>query len=291
MSSEQNTIQGVKANLTALTTLVQEKNTAISQFNSAVTQRIKVIKGKIDELKRTYSDSAERLKNIERELEGVRSELNRSQGVNAELKRTLEELQKEKVGTVQEIQAINGQISEIRELVTQINPQNPDLNSAVLELEQLVNGSGSDSGRGFPPSNSPGTGGVSAGLPSNRREDARRNSFNLGESEPVEFSDLSRLNPPLPIGETAMNTKAFRGGKKNKYRKSRIIKCRTKRRTQRRQRSTTLKRKQRGGFLAVYKQPVQSKKDKKDKKSKKDKKKSSKLESSSQSDNNDAYNF
>jgi hypothetical protein len=293
MSSQQypDTIQGVKNNLAALTTLVQQKNTAIGEFNNVVTQRIREIRVKIDELKRQSAESSQRLAAIGQELEEVRRELQRSEGENQSLKERLAALERDKVGTIQEIQTINGQINQIRQLVTQIVPENPDLNAALSELEQLVNvpgnnGSPGNQGRGSGQGQVQGV--VSLSPPTQRREDiSRSRSFNLGDGPKVDFpSENSALSP---VGTNSRRTDVF-GGKKS--RKPRIIKCRMQKRSVKRsiKKSKTLKRKQRGGFLAIYKQPGQSKKDKKDKKSKKDKKKSS-SKTSVQSDNNDAYNF
>ena len=230
MASRQfpNNLQGVRENLASLNELASGKNTSINQFKDALLRKIAQIKNlirqKIDELKKRSGNAGELIQQLRDELARVNDELERTKGENENLKQEKEELLNKIKQTEEEIVNINQNIDQIKTLVAQIDPDSQEINGLLSDIEQILTsdnpGSGSGSGSG---------------------------SSDLGSDNPEIAMPPPGIGQPIqPSGQSRWPW--ARGGKKS--RKSRMIKCRTRKQMRRCG--------QKGGFIAIFDQKPSS---------------------------------
>lgn len=257
----ESSVEGIKRNLTDLNTQITEKKKAYDRFKASIGAKIIQISDAITGLKRQLQDLNEEKREIERKIAELEGKIRDSNSENVTLRQQLENLQRSKGDIEGELQSINEQINQIRIIVSGLDPS-ADPNSNISDqLNDIIATLRGQDNRG------------PSGL------------VGVGALNPQRDQEVLFPGPPRSyIGDNYLRKggrkyKTKKGGKKYK---SRMIKCRSK------------SRKQRGGFIALFKQKpsgqttsTTSGKKNKNKKSKKDKKRFKKTTMQA----NDPYNF
>ncbi len=257
-------VEGIKRNLTDLNAQINEKKTAYDRFKTSIGAKIVQIREAITGLKGQLQKLNKEKGDIEGRITDLEGRLRDSGGENVRLRQQLEQLERSKGDIDRDLQSINDQINQIRIIISGLDPS-ADLNGDIItQLDGII-----------------------ATL---RGEDNRDPSGPVNPESFILNANAREFIPGRPRAlnpgrggkkyTNTKNTKTQKGGRKHK---SRMIKCRSK------------SRKQRGGFIALFKQKPSgqtqtsstSGKKNKNKKSKKDKKRFKKTTMQA----NDPYNF
>lgn len=252
----------------------------ISQSESekaALTEELNATKRELDDLKSRNQGSASEIDEYKRQIQELLASQEKSQEEIARTKRDLDTAVSQKGEIERKIDDIKGKIQEIQSVLSTIN-SDPQI---IADLQNIIDSfSGTFSGgpplgfSGSPPSQSLNFSRLPPHLGQIRGTDFIPESRNQRRESQSRFGFARGNNPN---GGRKYKTKTQKGGKKYK---SKMIKCAQK------TKSKSRTRKQRGGFIALFKNknPTQTTSTSGKKKSKKNKKQTA-------TKGNDPYNF
>jgi DNA repair exonuclease SbcCD ATPase subunit len=245
----------------------------ISQSESEkaeLTEQLNATKRELEELKGSNQGSQSEIDEYKRQIQELLASQERSKEEIATTKRDLDAAVSQKGEIERKIDDIKGKIQEIQSVLSTINAD-PQI---IADLQNIIDSfSGTFSG-GPPPGQPPDFSGPPPGSGQIRGTDIIPESRNQRTARQSRFGFAIGNNPN---GGRKYKTKTQKGGKKYK---SKMIKCAQK------TKSKSRTRKQRGGFIALFKNknPTQTTSTSGKKKSKKNKKQTA-------TKGNDPYNF
>ena len=305
ISQISNAIKELKRNLESLN---RDKSNVDSQIRT-LTQQLNELKPQLEQAKseletlRTQkatddassADLNQRYEASQRQIE----ELNTAKSAAED---QLRQLQSGRDDIDRQLEEVNRQINEIRTIVTSLDPSADPNGNIIQQLQQILgslNNNGSDSGQGQGDiTNTPQTSPLLQQIDANNPQQqiipqasrTQRNPRTQNTISQGRFGEYSNPGSTLYNLSNPSNAGPRRGGKTKKRHRAKKVKHNGK--------SRSRSRKQRGGFIAFFKQKTQThtpssatkKKTKKNKKDKKDKK-YKKRTTSPQPAANDPYNF